>query len=109
MEYKIKKILGRFLHHRIRKALYPQTWEDVLDEKTPLSITVAFPDGMEMDIKCVGVQIDLDRPIADHAAWTEAVLFNKNGCEVACTEPAEEFFGEWTIEHGDTTYVAVVL
>lgn len=56
--------------------------------------TVDFGNGMAMDIKlCCS---DFDGESTDHPLWTEAVLF-RNGSEIACMEPEDEFFGLWEI------------
>lgn len=64
-----------------------------------ISKTAVFPNGVEMDIKCCGSDTE--------ASWAEAVLFD-HGCEVYCTEPAEEFIGLWSIDYKGTKYEATV-
>lgn len=62
--------------------------------------TANFGNGFEMDIKCCGTQ--------DGSAWTEAVLF-KNGSEVCCSEPGEDFFGDWILECDGDTFITHVI
>jgi hypothetical protein len=71
-----------------------------LKEDDTFSETAIFPNGFEMDIKCCGSN--------DSPAWTEAVLF-LNGSECCCTEPSDNYFGDWTIEYeGDTFTVHMI-
>lgn len=72
--------------------------EEHLDEDDTFVRTAKFPDGRQMDIKCCGVQDE------DGCAWTEAVLFDPDGHEVACTEPAESFDGTWSFEVDGARY-----
>lgn len=62
--------------------------------------TAQFPNGVQADVKCCGCR--------DEASWAEMVLFDKKGCELCCTEPAEEFGGEWSLDYGNITYVVIV-
>lgn len=62
--------------------------------------TANFGNGYEMDIKCCGSD--------DETAWTEAVLFN-NGSEVCCSEPSDEYLGEWELETRDDKYIVNVV
>lgn len=79
--------------------------QHMLGEDDTVSVTAVFDDGMEMDVKCCGVK---DDDCFGEPAWTEAVLFNKEGAEAAFTEPEEEFFGEWHITYNGSEYVACV-
>lgn len=74
-----------------------------LDEDTPIIFTAQFPNGYQMDIKCCGTQ-DPDDP-----AWTEAVLFDKQGYELACSEVYEEFEGLWELKYKGVTYAVNVV
>ena len=65
-----------------------------MGEDETYSMTAVFDDGCEVDVKICGVQYEEG---GDNTPWTEAVLF-KNRCEVACTEPSDEYFGEWRLE-----------
>ena len=69
-------------------------------EDHTISHTVVFRDGMQMDIKCCGAK--------DDCSWTEAVLFDKNGCEVCCSEVSDRYNGTWELEDQDRRYVAIV-
>lgn len=81
------------------------TKDGYFGEDDTISITITFLEGYEMDIKCCGVQYEEG---GNNVAWTEAVLF-KDGCEVACSEPSEEFFGEWELEDKGITFKGEVL
>ena len=82
----------------------PEDWQDCLGEDDTISYSVNFGNGMEMDIKCCGVQYEEGR---SNLAWTEAVLF-KNGSEVCCTEPSDEYTGEWELEYKGNKYIVNV-
>ena len=67
--------------------------------------TAKFDNGIEMDVKCCGVQYEEGE---SNTAWTEAVLF-KNGSEVCCSEPSDEFEGEWELEYNGDTYIVNIV
>lgn len=85
--------INRFLHAKKRS--------DFQSEDNTLSNTVTFSDGMQMDIKCCGCQ--------DGPSWCEAVLFDKNGMELACSEVEDEYTGNWLITYDGIGYLADVL
>lgn len=58
-----------------------------------------------MDIKCCGISYEEG---GDNTAWTEAVLF-KDGCEIAVSDPSDNYFETWTLYDGDTEYVVEVI
>lgn len=58
-----------------------------------LSETATFPDGFDMDIRCCGTEDD---------SFTEAILYDSEGKEVALTEPCDTLTGCWELED-DTT------
>lgn len=66
-----------------------------LSEDDTFCTTAFFENGYQMDVKCCGVQYEEG---TSNACWTEAVLFNSNGSEMGCSEPSDEYLGEWTIE-----------
>lgn len=77
---------------------------ECLGEDLTIVATVKFDNDIEMDIKCCGVQYQEGE---SNLAWTEAVLF-KNGSEVCCTEPCDEFEGDWELECDGDKYVVHV-
>ena len=80
----------------------PENEDECLGEDSAIITTLLFENGFSMDVKCCGVQYE---PGEKNAAWTEAVLFNKEGNEVNCSEIGEEYFGEWALEYeGDKYY-----
>lgn len=83
----------------------PASENDCLSEDEILCVTAKFPDGIEMDVKCCGVQY---REGESNTAWTEAVLF-QYGCELCHTDVCDEFLGEWELSYGDDTYIATVV
>lgn len=82
----------------------PCSEEECMGEKETITHTANFGQGIEMDIKVCGVSFMEGIP---NMPWTEAVLF-ENGCQVACSEPGEDFFGEWELSYGDTVYRVIV-
>jgi hypothetical protein len=83
----------------------PTCADECLGEDIAIINTVKFDNGIEMDIKCCGVQYEEESE--SNLAWTEAVLFN-NGNEVYYTEPSDEYFGEWICEYNGNEYVVIV-
>ena len=84
---------------------------DRLNEDDTFIKTAKFKNGMEMDIKCCGVQFDdvYDNP-ADNTAWTEAVLFDPKGYEICHTDVSDEFLGDWELsDDNDNVYIAHVI
>ena len=56
-----------------------------------ISESVFFDNGIEVEVKIV---IPIDE---DSYTWTEAIIYDNNQY-VGCTEPSEDFFGEWYLE-----------
>lgn len=67
-----------------------------------LSETATFPDGFDMDIRCCGTKDD---------SFTEAILYDRKGREVALTEPCDAFTGCWELDDDSTgtTYCVHVM
>lgn len=86
----------------------PTSSDDCLSEDETIIYTARFADGYEMDIKCCGVQF-LDGSDETNTAWSEAVLFDPHGTEVANDTGDDTFLGDWTLEHNGTVYVAHVV
>lgn len=84
----------------VKGYLNAKSEDEFQDEDNTITYTAVFPDGKQMDVKCCGCQ--------DEASWTEAVLFDKNGCELCCSEPGDEYADTWELEHEGVKYVAVV-
>lgn len=84
----------------------PSCDEECFGEDSTFRVTIPFPNGVEMDIKCCGVQFEEDG--ISNLPWTEAVLF-QNGAECECTEPCEDFFDEWEFELDGVRYVGIVV
>lgn len=64
-------------------------------EDDTICVTAEFPNGIQMDIKCCGAQ--------DDCSWTEAVLFDKHGRQLACSDVEDRFLGKWQLEAPDGT------
>ena len=84
----------------INGYLQAKNEEEFQSENETITHTVVFPDGNEMDIKCCGAQ--------DDCSWTEAVLFNRNGFELCCSEVSNRYDGTWELEYLGRRYIAVV-
>ena len=82
----------------------PKSEEDCLPDGCQMVRTAEFDNGYEMDVKLCGVCYEEG---GCNTAWTEAVLF-KNRCEVACTDVADEYTGEWELEHDGNKFVVEV-
>lgn len=78
---------------RIKKYL---RGAEVQGDGSSLSKTAKFSDGFEMDIRCCGGKDD---------SWTEAILYDDTGREVAVTEPCDGFTGCWELKDEDTNTV----
>ena len=107
----IAKEIRRYLqvaseHDAGDQTFWEAFWENdtglfsLLSDETTVSFTAVFPDRIEMDIKLCGSDAS--------APWTEAVLF-QNGSEICCSEPAEDFFGEWELEYNGVIYGVTVV
>ena len=83
----------------------PLSKYECLSEDETILHTAVFGCGMEMDIKCCGVQYDEEEE--SNLAWAEAVLFH-NGSEVACTEVSDTYTGEWSLFYRGAEYIADV-
>ena len=65
-----------------------------LKEDECQTITVKFSNGLQADIKmCVCDE--------DYTCFSEGILFNQNGGQIALTEPADSVIGEWLLEDDD--------
>ena len=102
----LKKIYQQFLMieknrvHHLTQYLNGNA-DEPLNEDDTISFTVPFAGGYEMDIKVCGTDTD--------AAFSEAVLFDANGSQVAYTDPGEDLVGEWSLEHDGITYTVIVV
>ena len=83
----------------------PSCESECFGEDEKITHTAVFDDGYEADIEVCGVQYVEGEC---NTAWSQGVLF-KNGSEVCCSEPSDEFLGEWEFETNDTTYIVNVV
>lgn len=104
MKYIVKKIVPHSVRLLTRRALYPKSKEDLLRKGNSIVVTGKFPDGLEMDVRCYGVEFDEANNIEDNAAWAEAILY-KNGYKVCHSEPKTEFLGRWELTYNENRYV----
>jgi len=108
MEYKKTLVIPQKEAEAINHHLHvePTCADECLGEDITISNTVIFENGIEMDIKCCGVQYEEENE--SNTAWTEAVLFFENGSEICCSEPSDEYFGEWILEDEEDVYIVIV-
>lgn len=84
----------------INGYLYARSEAQYQGEDNTITKSVIFPDGMCMDVKCCGSK--------DVPSWTEAVLFDRCGNEVAHTEVFDEFEDIWELEHDGILYTVII-
>lgn len=106
MRYKKKLYIRPALAKRINRYLFeePKDEKHCLGEDDTIVHTAIFDNGIEIDIKCCGVQYQEGEC---NLAWTEAVLF-ENGHEVCCSEPCDDYFDEWLFEYKGDEYSVYV-
>ena len=106
MRYEQKLLISPSEADQITAYLFeePENESDCFGEDDVITKTVVFENGVEMDIKCCGVQFIEGE---SNLAWTEAVLF-KDGGQLASTEPCGEYLGEWICEYDGDEYVVDV-
>ena len=92
--------IPRSVMDQINDYLNADTEDAYQGEDNTITYTAHFPDGKEMDVKCCGCR--------DESSWTEAVLFDKNGAELCCSEPADEYDGTWTLENEGVEYIVYI-
>ncbi len=84
----------------INEYLQAKTPDQFQGKDNTISHTVTFSDGKQMDIKCCGAR--------EEKSWTEAVLFDENGCELCCSDVSDRYDTTWELEYQDRRYVAIV-
>ena len=95
--------IAETIHRYLTKE--PRCPEECQSEDDTIVFTAHYPDKKEMDIKCCGVQYEKYK---NNTSWTEAVLFDENGAEIACSEPCDEFLGTWELSHNGNIYQAEI-
>ena len=96
----VARKINYYLHH------IPANESECMGEDETIVHTATFENGYQMDFKCCGVQYQEGQI---NTAWSEAVLFDKNGAELYCTEVSDAYFGDWEVEYDrDTYYVEVI-
>lgn len=84
----------------IRGYTHPRNAEGYQREDNIISYTVCFSDGKQADVQCCGIR--------DQCPWCEMVLYDENGHKLACTEPGDDFFGEWELKDNGISYIVTV-
>lgn len=95
-DYKSLIVISKSDARDINRYLTATSPDDFMGEDATITFTAKFENGFEMDVKCCGSK--------DEHAWTEAVLFDQRGCQLAYTEPDEEFLGTWELEYEDMRF-----
>lgn len=95
-------------YREVYKMLYhePANEKECFLENDSRLFTVKFTNGYFMDIKVCGI-LSFEQGTSN-TCWSEAVLFNEKGAEVACTDAGDDFLGEWMIEYSDNQYIVTV-
>ena len=88
-------------------TIEPASEDECLGIDDTISYTADFGNGIEIDIKCCGVDFD-DSQDAYNTAWTEAVLF-ENGLERDSIDGECDFFGDWELEYDENEYLVHVV
>ena len=99
--YSATLVIPKLVADQINGFLKANCEDEYQGVNSTIIYTVLFLDGRQMDIKCCGCQSE--------SSWTEAVLFDVNGNQLCCTEPAEEFFGTRTLKHDGIDYTVQVV
>lgn len=101
--YEAKITISREEAETIRGYLEnePKDRSECLGEEETIRHTAVFADGRQMDIKCCGVRYIEGE---SNKAWSEAVLFDEDGAELACTDPDGYYTGKWEIQAGGAVY-----
>ena len=100
IQHSLTEVINGLLTHQPKDQSECQGEDDTIVE------SVKFSNGFMMDVKCCGVQYEEGN---DNTSWTEAVLFDPDGAEIACTDVMDEYLGLWEIEYNGDTYAAMVV
>ncbi len=101
VEYRAILCISTVALEQINKYLSAKRKDEYQGEDNTITYTVRFPDGKEMDVKCCGCR--------DEASWTEAVLFDERGCQIACSDVEETFDGPWELEADGVLYITKIV
>ncbi len=84
----------------------PDCEKDCFGEDEKYTVNVTFENGYTAYIDLCGVQYVEGK---SNLPWTQGMLYDDNNRQVCCTEPDEEFFGDWYFEDniGNTYNVTV--
>ena len=88
----------------------PQNESECFGENESFSKNFVFENDIRLYVDICGVQYEeSDDNTCSNLPYTQATLNDKNGNELAFTEPSEDFFGEWEFEYNNDTYVVNVV
>lgn len=80
----------------------PKFEKECFGENEKHSDSVTFENGYKMYVDICGVQYEDG---GDNTAWSQAVLHDKDGFQLAYTEPSVDYLGEWEITFNGDVYV----
>ena len=83
----------------------PVTESECFGEDEKYSVRATFSNGYSMCIELCGVQYDEN---SDNTPYSQAVLYDEKGNQIAYSEPDWEFFGEWSFDYEGATYTVRV-
>ena len=103
MEYQEKIIVKADVLEKICHYLEeePQKAEECLAENDTYSFEVMFENEYYMVISCHGVQYHENE---SNLAWTQAILYDSIGRQVANSEAEGDFLGKWSMRHSGNRY-----
>lgn len=108
MQFQKVVFLDEDLASRLAKycTVQPPAGELWMGEDETYSITVTFPNQYAMELKACGVKREEG---GDNTVWTEALLFDVSGRQVACSEPGDTLEDTWELAdfNGNTYFVEV--
>lgn len=99
IDHKTATIIDRYL------TIEPRNAAECLSEDETYTFTATFANGIEIDIKCCGVQYREDEDC--NTAWCEAVMFD-NGRECGNVIGEDTILGEWQFEYNGDDYTVAV-
>lgn len=83
----------------------PKDESECFGEDESISLSATFTDGCRVCIDICGVKYEEGK---SNLPWTQAVLYDARGRELACTEAENYFFGKWEFDSSLKYQVMVV-
>ena len=106
MKFERTVTISKSLLDKINRVLTvePEDENVCFGEDELISVAAIFDNCIEIAVQCCGVQY---KEGESNLAWTQAVMYD-HGSEVRCTEPCEDFDGEWMFDYDGNIYVVNV-